>query len=190
MAILAAKKSGLNFKSIINSIQNIKPVNGRLENIGIIKNKSRVILDYAHTPDALETCLKNLKEQFKDKKISIVFGCGGSRDRSKREIMGKIANTHCKKIYLTDDNPRNEIPKKIRSEIKKKIDKSKLYEVPSRSKAIKKAISELNTGDILLVSGKGHENIQDYGRTKNFFSDKKEILKNIKIKQILSINVF
>ena len=172
----------LNFKKIVNVVSKIKPVKGRLEKIGKIKNNSSVILDYAHTPDALKTCLQNLKEQFKNRKISIVFGCGGNRDESKRPIMGKIANHYCDQIYLTDDNPRKEKPKKIRSEIKKLINKSKLYEVPSRLNAIKEAIKNLNSGEILVVAGKGHENIQDFGNVKNFFSDKEIILKYIKIK--------
>jgi len=182
MAMLAAEKSGLNFKQIINVIDKVKPVSGRLEKIGVIKNNSMVILDYAHTPDALRTCLKNLKEQFKNKKISIVFGCGGNRDQSKRPKMGQIVNNYCNKIYLTDDNPRNENPKKIRSSIKKKINKSKLYEIANRSEAIKKAVLDLKTNDILIIAGKGHENTQDYGKNKRLFSDKKEILKNVKIK--------
>ena len=182
MAMLAAEKSGLNFNQIVNVIDKVKPVSGRLEQIGSIKNNSRVILDYAHTPDALQTCLQNLKEQFKGKKISIVFGCGGNRDQSKRPMMGKIASYYCDKIYLTDDNPRKESPKKIRLEIKKSINKLRLHEIPSRSTAIQKAIKNLKTGEDLVVAGKGHENIQDYGIAKNFFSDKKIILKNIKIK--------
>ena len=182
MAMIAAEKSNLNFKQIVSVINKVSSVNGRLEKIGKINNKSSVILDYAHTPDALKTCLQNLKEQFINKKISIVFGCGGSRDRSKRRIMGKIANHYCDKIYLTDDNPRKENPQKIRSEIKKSIIKSKLNEIPDRSNAIKEAIKNLNIGEVLVVAGKGHENIQDYGNIKNFFSDKKTILKYIKIK--------
>ena len=182
MAVLAAKKSGLNFKQIIDVIKKIKPVSGRLEKIGNIKNGSKVLLDYAHTPGALETSLQNLKNQFNDKKISIVFGCGGDRDQSKRSIMGKIANFYCDRVYLTDDNPRNENPKKIRLEIKQKINKSILQELPDRSDAIKKAIFDLNVGDILIVAGKGHENNQDYGKYKRLFSDRKEILKNIKVK--------
>ena len=87
-----------------------------------------VILDYAHTPDALNICLENLKDQFKDRKISIVFGCGGDRDKFKRPRMGKIANYYCEKVYLTDDNPRTENPKKIRMEIKRTIKKSKILE--------------------------------------------------------------
>ena len=117
MAIIAATKSSLNFKKIINTIDNLKPASGRLEQIGIIKNNSKVILDYAHTPDALEASLVSLKEQFKNKKISIVFGCGGNRDKAKRPMMGKIANQYCDRIYLTDDNPRKENPKKIRAAI-------------------------------------------------------------------------
>ena len=182
MAMLASKKSGLKFKQIIKIIDKIKPVSGRLEKIGTIKNNSKIILDYAHTPEALRTCLQNLKEQFNNKKISIVFGCGGNRDQSKRSIMGKIANSFCDKIYLTDDNPRSEDPKKIRLGIKKKINTSKVLEIPDRSKAIKKAIFDLNVGDILIIAGKGHENTQDYGKYKKIFSDKNEIIKNIKIK--------
>ena len=182
MAILAAEKSHIKMKDIVRVINKIKPVNGRLEEIGKIKNNSKAILDYAHTPDALKMSLKNLKNQFKDKKISIVFGCGGDRDKWKRSKMGKIANQYCDKIYLTDDNPRIESPKIIRANIKSQINKSKLYEIPNREKAISEGIKNLSTGEILLVAGKGHETIQDYGKFKKFFSDKQCILKKIKIK--------
>ena len=182
MATIAAAKNNLNFKKIINTIENLKPVSGRLEKIGIIKNNSKVILDYAHTPDALESSLKSLKEQFKNRKISIVFGCGGNRDKAKRPMMGKIANQYCDKIYLTDDNPRDENPKKIRASIGKSINKSKIYEISNRANAIKKAIFDLKTGDVLIVAGKGHEKIQEYKKIKKLFSDQKQILKNITIK--------
>ena len=182
MAILAANKSGLKFKQIIKVIHNLKPVEGRLEKIGKIKNNSRVILDYAHTPAALELALLCLKEQFPRSKISLVFGCGGERDLKKRFIMGKIADKNCDKIYLTDDNPRNENPSRIRKYIKKGIKKNKIKELPNRKKAIEKAINDLNTGEVLLVAGKGHEKVQDYGKKKLFFSDQKEILKSIKLK--------
>ena len=123
MSILAASKSNLNLKKILNSIKKIKPVPGRFEKISNLKNNSIVILDYAHTPDALRVCLKNIKDQFPLKKITIVFGCGGERDVPKRKIMGRVANKYCNKIYLTDDNPRNENPKKIRSAITKFLKK-------------------------------------------------------------------
>ena len=182
MAMIAATKSNISFKKIVNTIVNIKPVKGRLEQIGIIKNNSKVILDYAHTPEALKTSLKNLQEQFKNKKISIVFGCGGNRDKTKRPMMGKIASQYCDRIYLTDDNPRYENPKTIRTSIRKKINKSKTYEISDRANAIKKAIFDLKTGDILIVAGKGHEKIQEYKKIKKIFSDEEQILKNIKIK--------
>jgi MurE/MurF fusion protein len=194
MAMLAADKSNIDFKKIVKSINKLKSVNGRLEEVGKIKNNSKVILDYAHTPDALKVCLESLKDQFKNRKISIVFGCGGERDFSKRPKMGKIASDYCNNVYLTDDNPRSENPNKIRFQIKSKINKTKLYEIPIREKAINKAIDNLNTGDILVVAGKGHENIQDYGKSKRFFSDKKYILKflknkNKKLSKDLKINI-
>ena len=190
MAMIAATKSGLSFKKIVNIIEDVKPVSGRLQQIGFIKNNSKVILDYAHTPEALKASLKSLKEQFKNKKISIVFGCGGNRDKAKRPMMGKIANQYCDKIYLTDDNPRFENPKMIRTSIKKNINKSKIYEASDRATAINKAVLSLKTGDILIVAGKGHEKFQEYRTIKRLFSDEKEILKNITIKnKTLSSNL-
>jgi len=171
MSILAAHKSNIKLDNILKSVENIKAVAGRFEKVGNIDNNSIAILDYAHTPDALETCILNIKEQFKHRKVNLVFGCGGDRDKSKRSIMGKIANDLCDKIYLTDDNPRTESPKKIRAEIKTKILKSKLIEIPSRKMAVEKAIKDLRSDEILIVAGKGHESYQEY-KTKKFFSDK------------------
>ena len=183
MSILAAHKSNISLKKITNCIKKIKPVPGRLEKIGKLKNNSIVILDYAHTPDALKICLENLKNQFRLRKINLVFGCGGERDRPKRKIMGAIANQYCNKIYLTDDNPRKENPKKIRNEIKKKINKNKLIEIPSRKLAIEKAILNIQSDEIVVVAGKGHERYQEYNIKKNF-SDKDCIIKSIKKKNL------
>merc|ERR1711965_752836 len=169
---------------ILSVIPKIKSVEGRFEKVGKIKNNSMVILDYAHTPDALKTCLKNLKEQFPGQKITLVFGCGGNRDQNKRAKMGKIADLFSDKIYLTDDNPRLEQPSKIRKDIKKGIKKQKILEFSNRAKAIVEAIKHLNTGEILLVAGKGHEKVQEIGVKKIYFSDKKIILDAIKIKNL------
>ncbi len=182
MAMIAAEKSNIDLKDILNVIPEIKPVEGRLEKIGRVKNKSKVILDYAHTPDALKTCLLNLREQFPDRKISLVFGCGGDRDQNKRSKMGRIADNYSDKIYLTDDNPRFEKPNNIRKDIKKGIKRKKFTEIPDRAKAIIEAIKNLDTGEILLVAGKGHEKIQVIKDKKTYFSDKKIILKSIRIK--------
>ena len=178
MSLMAAYKSNLPLNNIIKSLKKIKPVSGRFEKIGNLKNNSIVILDYAHTPDALKVCLENIREQFKFRKINLVFGCGGERDKPKRKIMGKIANKYCDKIYLTDDNPRNENPKNIRKELKKKISKKKLFEIPSRYIAIKTAIKNIRSDEIVVVAGKGHEIYQEY-KTKKYFSDKKCIVKFI-----------
>jgi murE/murF fusion protein len=184
MAVIASIKSSINIKDIISVIPKIKSVEGRFEKVGKIKNNSKVILDYAHSPDALKTCLTNIKEQFPGKKITLVFGCGGNRDQNKRAKMGKIADLFSDKIYLTDDNPRLEQPSKIRKEIKKGIKKQKVLEFSNRAKAIAEAIKQLNTGEILLVAGKGHEKVQETGLKKVFFSDKKNILDAIKIKNL------
>ena len=102
MAGIAAQNSKLKFENIINKFNRIKSVNGRLEKIGKLKNNALVILDYAHTPDALNICLRNIKEQFEGRKIKIVFGCGGDRDKRKRSKMGTIASKYCNKIYITN----------------------------------------------------------------------------------------
>ncbi len=190
MALIAAEKSGLNLDKILRVIPSLKSVEGRFEKIGTIKNKAKVILDYAHTPDALKTCLINLKEQFPEKKIILLFGCGGNRDQDKRYKMGKIADTFSDKIYLTDDNPRFESPDKIRKDINMGVKKTTVIEISDRAKAIDDAIKNLRTGDLLLVAGKGHEKVQDIGEQKIFFSDKKIILNSIKSKNItLSSNL-
>jgi MurE/MurF fusion protein len=183
MAVLLALKSGVDKKKIVKNILKIKPVPGRLECIKNLANNSRVIIDFAHTPDALKQSLTALKKQF-NKKILLVFGCGGERDQKKRILMGKIAKKYCKKIFVTDDNPRNENPKSIRKSIIKGC-KNLSVEIGNRKKAIKVAINELEPNEILLVAGKGHEENQIYGNKKIKFSDKKvikEILSNKKFK--------
>ncbi len=182
MAIIAAKNSNISLIKILNVLSQLKPIDGRLEKIGKIKNRSKVILDYAHTPDALRICLSNLREQFPNKKIILLFGCGGNRDQNKRFKMGKIACDYSNEIYLTDDNPRFEDPRKIRDDIKKGIHDTLIKEIPNRKQAISEAVKNLNTGDILLVAGKGHEKTQDFGKKKIYFSDKKIILDCIKLK--------
>ncbi len=184
MSVVAAINSNLKISDIVKSLKFIKPVSGRLELVGKTKNNSIIILDYAHTPEALKICLQSVREQFPLRKISIVFGCGGDRDKKKRPIMGNITNKFCDQIYLTDDNPRNENPNRIRNSIKKSINKNKLNEIPSRSLAIRKAILNCTSNEVLVIAGRGHEVIQEYKENKEF-SDKKHILENIKIKNKL-----
>ncbi len=180
-AIIAAYLSGLKINDILKSVNKIKPINGRLEKVGNLKNKSKVILDYAHTPHALKTLLSNIQEDFPLSKISLVFGCGGNRDEDKRSMMGIVAGKFCNNIYITDDNPRLENPKSIRNQIKKGLKKTKFFEIPSRVKAINTAIKNLQSGDVCIIAGKGHENYQEY-KSKKFLSDKLEILKAVRKK--------
>ncbi len=183
MAILAASASGLNCKNIFQQVHKIRPTPGRLECVSYLPNNSSIIVDFAHTPDALEQALLALKKQFK-KEIIIVFGCGGERDLKKRFKMGKIASKYCRKIFITDDNPRNENPKKIREEIIRGCKKTAI-DIGNRKRAIDVAIKELKSNEILLVAGKGHEKNQDYGNKIISFSDKNVIKNIVKKKKFL-----
>ena len=174
MAILVAKICGLKEHLIYGKIKKINDVNGRLELVKKLPNKGKVFLDYAHTPDALLKTLETLKDKYK-KDISIVFGCGGDRDKKKRPLMAKIANKYCSKVYITDDNPRNEDPQKIRKELLKFISREKSFNIGNRSNAIKESIKMASPGEIILVAGKGHEEIQIYKNKSYQISDKKII---------------
>jgi murE/murF fusion protein len=185
MAIKAIKLCGLKEKLIYKTIKKIKDVNGRLELIRKYPNGVKVFVDYAHTPDAMLKTLTSLKI-YDEKKISIVFGCGGERDKKKRPLMARIANKYCKKIYITDDNPRNENPRKIRLELSQFIQKNKLFNIGNRALAIKKAILNAEPDEIILVAGTGHEEKQIYKNKILNISDKK-IIKKINLRhKILS----
>ena len=181
MAIAAAKLSKLSEKKIFCSIKRIKAVSGRLEYIKSFPNNIKVFVDFAHTPDALLQSLKALKKNM-DHKISLVFGCGGDRDFKKRPLMARIASSYCEKIYITDDNPRNENPKKIREQLIKNIKNKNCFNIKNRFEAIKAAIINADPNEIILVAGKGHETQQIYKNKIITFSDKKNI-KKIKLKR-------
>ncbi len=186
MAIEAAKLFGLNETKIFKSLDKIKDVNGRLELVRTFHNKVKIYVDFAHTPDALLKSLQALRKSY-GKNISVVFGCGGNRDFKKRSIMAKIASSNCKKIYVTDDNPRDEKPEHIRREIIKNIKNKNCYNIGNRTNAIKKAILNADPYEIILVAGKGHETNQIYKKKIIYISDKK-IINGIKFKQISNKN--
>jgi len=181
MSILAARLCGIRNKDIKLSLKKIKNVNGRMELVRKLENKAKVFIDYAHTPEALNTALQSLNDKF-NCKINLVFGCGGERDVQKRSLMAKIAKKYCKKIYVTDDNPRRENAKKIRKSIIRHLNKGTYFDIANREKAIKKAILESEAYNIILIAGKGHESHQDYGNKLIKISDK-YIVKKIKIKR-------
>ena len=180
MAFIAAKLSGLKDNSLLKSFEKIKDVDGRFELVRTFPNNIKVFIDYAHTPDALLKVLQSLRQLF-GKNISLVFGCGGDRDKKKRSIMAKIASKFSTKIYVTDDNPRNENPNKIRKEIVKKINSKKCFNIGNRGLAIKKAITNSEQNEVILVAGKGHEDKQIY-KNKTFHISDKKIIKNVKFK--------
>tara|TARA_B100001248_G_C27396456_1_gene465897 strand:- start:2389 stop:5151 length:2763 start_codon:yes stop_codon:yes gene_type:complete len=180
MAVEAVKLCGLKEKRIFNSIKKLKQVSGRFELVKKYPNGVKVFIDYAHTPDALLKTLKFMQNSFGNN-ISLVFGCGGDRDQKKRPIMAKISNNICKKIYITDDNPRSENPKKIRNELSKYILKNKLFNIGNRTLAIKKAISNADPNETILIAGKGHEDQQIY-KNKIFYISDKKIIKKINLK--------
>ena len=181
MAILAAKICKIKDSSIIKIIKNIKTVNGRLELVKIFPHGIKVFVDYAHTPDALSEAIKTLKSHY-NRNITLVFGCGGERDLKKRPIMAKIARSLCNKIYVTDDNPRNENPKKIREILVKHLAKSNYYNIGNRRLAIKEAIKSARPDEIILIAGKGHESTQNY-RNKTIHLSDKDIVKKLLFKK-------
>jgi murE/murF fusion protein len=181
MAVEAAKQCNLKEKKIFRSLRKINDINGRLELIKTFSNNIKVFVDFAHTPDALSKSIIALKNSYKSD-LSVVFGCGGDRDFKKRPLMAKVANTYCKNIYVTDDNPRNEKPEKIRKEIVKNINNNNYFNIANRAKAIKTAIKNAEPNELILVAGKGHEDQQIYKNKTINISDK-EIIKNLKIKR-------
>ncbi len=183
MAVLASGLCGLSNKKINNALKKIKNVNGRLDLIRRYPNNIRVFIDYAHTPDALYAAIKSIKESY-NSNVSLVFGCGGERDFKKRSLMAKIAKVNCKKIYVTDDNPRKENPKKIRQEIINHLKGSKYFDIGDRSSAIKKSVLNAEPNETILVAGKGHESYQDYGSKIISISDRK-IIKRLNINKKL-----
>ncbi len=159
---------GVDFATIKPLLAKLTPVTGRMEKVGD-KNGAPVIVDYAHTPDALEKLLHAARPHAKNK-IILLFGCGGDRDKGKRPIMGKIAAQLADEIIVTDDNPRTEDAATIRREILTGCPNA--MEIPDRAIAIQTAIQKAGVGDIVVLAGKGHESYQIIGTTKHHFSDK------------------
>jgi UDP-N-acetylmuramyl tripeptide synthase len=166
-AICCCLSLNIYIKDIIKVLPKIIKPKGRLEEVGKLKNNSIIYVDYAHTPDALKNVL--ISKTFLKSKPNVVFGCGGERDEGKRLLMGSIANRYASKVYITDDNPRNENPKKIRKAILSKCKRA--IEIPDRKKAIEEAINDLQKNEILIIAGKGHEKNQVRKNQIRFFDD-------------------
>jgi len=173
---LSAK--GYEIKKIIDSLSCIKAVPGRSEYIINNDSSPSVMIDYAHTDNALENILKSVKNN-EFRKILLVFGAGGDRDKGKRKAMAKIAEKFADQCIITTDNPRNENPLGIIKDISYHFNK-KPIEIIDRKEAICKAIEIASKEDLVIIAGKGNEEFQEIGSQKKYFSDREVIEKFLK----------
>jgi UDP-N-acetylmuramoyl-L-alanyl-D-glutamate--2,6-diaminopimelate ligase len=152
----------------MHALESLKGAKGRLDLAAYARGNAPVFVDYAHTPDALENAILSLRPYVKGR-LAVVFGCGGDRDKGKRPQMGAISARLADRVYVTDDNPRNEDAASIRRDIM--VAAPGAIEIGDRAQAIRAAVEDLKQGDILLVAGKGHEEGQKIGDQVNPFSD-------------------
>jgi UDP-N-acetylmuramoyl-L-alanyl-D-glutamate--2,6-diaminopimelate ligase len=160
--------AGLGADEVMAALEHLEGAAGRLQRVGTGPNGGEAYVDYAHTPDGLETVLKALRPHVQGRLI-VVFGAGGDRDRTKRPIMGRIAGELADVAIVTDDNPRSEAPAAIRAEVRSGA--VGLDEIGDRREAIRAAAALLKTGDVLVVAGKGHEQGQTIAGVTHPFDD-------------------
>lgn len=176
-AAAALFSSGIDLALIKKGVEKVRRVPGRLDAV-VSRAPFGVYVDYAHTPNALENVLKALRP-LTSKRLICVFGCGGDRDRTKRPVMGKIATDLCDHVIITSDNPRTERPEAIIKEVQKGVpDKSNYSIIEPREEAIRKALETAESGDIVIIAGKGHEDHQVIGDKVTHFDDK-EVAANV-----------
>lgn len=173
MAIFASLISqGVKHGDVVDVIGKLPPVPGRME---ILHNKPMVVVDYAHTPDALQNILQSL-QAIKQQRLILVFGCGGARDREKRAPMGKIAAQYADIVIVTSDNPRTESPDAIIADIMAGMsDTTSTITITERAVAITEALKLAGSNDIVLVAGKGHENYQEIDNIRLPYCDQEVI---------------
>lgn len=167
-----AMSTGVSASLAMAALEKLIGASGRLELVGHARNGALAYVDYAHKPDALENVLTSVRP-FTTGRVIVVFGCGGDRDKGKRPIMGEIATRLADVVIVTDDNPRSEVPEVIRSEIMAAAKGA--TEIGDRAKAIRSAVGMLQSGDTLIVAGKGHEEGQTVGSVTLPFSDHAEL---------------
>jgi UDP-N-acetylmuramoyl-L-alanyl-D-glutamate--2,6-diaminopimelate ligase len=169
-SIAASLVSNLPITDIISSLEQIEGVPGRFELVKAGQDFS-VIVDYAHTPEALENVLKTIK-QFANKEIFTVVGCGGDRDKTKRPLMAQIASRYSSVAIFTSDNPRSEDPISILKDMEEGVIGQTYLSIVDRKEAIKYAIKHARQGDVILIAGKGHETYQTIGGQNFDFDDR------------------
>ena len=159
---------------VFEALKHLEGAPGRLEKVAYAKSGAAIYVDYAHTPDALQTVLTAIRPHVKNK-LHVVFGCGGDRDKGKRPLMGKAACEFADDVIVTDDNPRSENPAQIRKEALAGCPRAK--EIGDRAEAIHAGTAALGSGDALVIAGKGHESGQIVGLETRPFLDKDEAVK-------------
>ncbi|PLS06458.1 UDP-N-acetylmuramoyl-L-alanyl-D-glutamate--2,6-diaminopimelate ligase [Neobacillus cucumis] len=169
-SITASLVSGLGIEQIIQSIESVEGVSGRFELVNAGQDFT-VIVDYAHTPDSLENVLKTI-QHFAEKKVFVIVGCGGDRDRTKRPLMAQIACRFATDPILTSDNPRSEDPLAILKDMEAGVKGENYQVIPDRRTAIFTAVNQASPGDVILIAGKGHETYQIIGKEVHDFDDR------------------
>jgi len=170
-AAAAAQAMGVEPSAIIEGIERVTAVPGRLEPVDVGQPFS-VLVDYAHTDHALANVLGTLRDLTPGRLI-VVFGCGGDRDRRKRPRMGVEAERRADELWVTSDNPRTEVPERIIDEILTGItDRARVHVNPDRAQAIAEALASASAGDVVVIAGKGHETYQIVGRERRPFDDR------------------
>ncbi len=175
LAVLAVLlEQGLPLAAALERLERLETVPGRMERFGG-DARPLVVVDYAHTPDALEQVIQALRPHCRGRLLCL-FGCGGQRDTGKRPLMGAIAERLCDAIILTDDNPRNEDPDRIIQDILAGLEHPERAQIlRNRADAIRQAIAQSQPGDLILISGKGHESYQQYGDLRLPFCDREQV---------------
>ena len=167
---------GIGFEEALARLSTVRPLSGRMEVVARQDALPIVVIDYAHTPDALEKVLNAIKK-FSNKRLWCVFGCGGDRDQGKRSLMGSIAERCADSVIVTDDNPRFEAPKAIVNDILSGMQHpSRAQVIHSREQAIQYALRHAEADDVVLIAGKGHEDYQEVNGQRDFFSDHAVVL--------------
>jgi UDP-N-acetylmuramyl-tripeptide synthetase len=167
---------GIDPETAMRGLAAADAVDGRMERIWSRDRSRCAVVDYAHTPDALQKALEALRALTPaGSKLAVVFGCGGNRDRQKRPEMGRIAAELADRVILTSDNPRDENPEAILDEVEAGMAGRAHLRIADRAEAIRRAVGELCSGDILLVAGKGHETYQEIRGVKQHFSDRERL---------------
>ena len=167
---------GVELDTIKRGLESIANVPGRIETLET-QTPYRVILDYSHSPDALENILRAVRA-FTRGRLIVLFGCGGDRDKGKRPVMGRIAGEKADFSILTSDNPRHEDPMEILREIEAGIAPTggEYITIENRREAIAYALSHGENGDVIVLAGKGHETYQDIAGVKHPFDEKKVVM--------------